>query len=317
MRRGVDWPAVIRDRRQPRPAVRSPGPSRLGAAGPARPRSRAVAAVLARALVLTLVLVGGAGPSAAWGPTGHRTVGRIAENHLSLEAARAVDDLIGPDTLAEVGVWADFIRSDPAWRHADPWHYINLEDGQTLATAPRHPDGDILVALHRFTGVVRDAGASREEKSVALKFLVHLTGDAHQPLHAGRASDRGGNTIEVLWHGQPADLHGVWDSLMIDSQRLSFSELAAFLDAATLTEIRAWQAASFEEWIAESIAYRAAAYEVGNGELGYAYTFRHLPMVERRLLQAGIRLAGLLNGIFAAPLPAPAPADAALPDVHE
>ena len=140
-------------------------------------------------------------PAFAWGPTGHRAAARIAEKHLSAKAAKAVAELLGSDTLPEISTWADEIRSDPDWQRASPWHYINIEDGESFETMARAPGGDIISQLEHVDAVLRNSKSPREEKIVALKFLVHLVADLHQPLHAGRASDRGGNEIQVTWHG--------------------------------------------------------------------------------------------------------------------
>lgn len=247
-------------------------------------------------------------PLFAWGPIGHRIIGRIAQNHLTPEAARAVDALIGPETLAQVSTWADFIKSDPAWEKASPWHYVDIPDGETYATMKKNPKGDVVWAIRHFSAVLRDPKASRSDKQVALKFLVHFVGDVHQPLHVGRPSDRGGNDIKVTWHGQPANLHQVWDSFMIDDQKLSYTEYAAFLDHPTPEQIKHWQDSGVLDWVRESYDLRKQAYDIGNGQLGFKYTYKNLPIVEHRLLQAGVRLAGLLNSIFSPPAPPhPAP----------
>ncbi len=172
--------------------------------------------------VLFLVLPAAA---AAWGPTGHRVVGQIAEDHLSAAARRGVEALIGPESLAEAATWADEIRSDPTWDKAAPWHYISIDDGETLETTRRSSDGDVLWAIHHFSDVLRSADASHEEKGEALKFLVHFVGDVHQPLHVGRRADQGGNSVQVSWFGETTNLHRVWDSEMIDHEGLSFTEL--------------------------------------------------------------------------------------------
>ena len=86
-----------------------------------------------------------------WGKTGHRVVGQIAQNHLTPKAAKAVKDLLGPDSLAAVANWADEIRSDPSWKKADPWHYVNIPDGQTYAAMEKNPAGDVIVAFNKFT----------------------------------------------------------------------------------------------------------------------------------------------------------------------
>jgi len=251
-----------------------------------------------------------AAPSSAlaWGAVGHRVVGRIAQNHLAPEAARAIGCLMGTESLARSGTWADEIRSDPAWKRADPWHYINIEDRQTLETAERVAEGDILEAMERFERVLRDPQAERQAKVEALRFLVHFVGDVHQPLHVGRKEDQGGNRVQVRWHGRETNLHTVWDSSMIDEERLSYTEWVEFIDHPTQAEIRTWQGTTYRDWIQESFAARAQVYDIGDGNLSYKYSYRNLPLVRQRLLQAGVRLAGLLNSIFEQPAQAAQPA---------
>lgn len=257
-------------------------------------------------IALTLVLPW---PAAAWGPTGHRVVGRIAERHLTPEAARAVAALIGPQTLAQVSTWADDIRSDPKWNDdrgshkPAPWHFISIDDNETLATTARDSKGDVLEAMQRFEKILRDPQADSQAKAEALRFLVHFVGDVHQPLHVGRRGDRGGNSVIVLWFDESSNLHSVWDSGMIDATKLSFSELAGFIDHPTPQEVTDWQRASYADWVQESFDLRRRVYDTGNCNLGYEYAYRQMPTVERRLVQAGVRLAGLLNSIFA-PTPA-------------
>lgn len=255
----------------------------------------ASAALLAAALALP-------SPAAAWGPTGHRAVGRIAESHLAPETARAVACLMGAESLAEAATWPDEIRSDPAWKRADPWHYVSIDDGETYETTAKNPGGDVIEAIGRFEAVLRDPAAPRQARIEALRFLVHFVGDVHQPLHVGRRADLGGNLIEVTWFGDKSNLHSVWDSGMIDHDGLSFSELAAFVDHPTRAEIAAWQSGGVLDWARESFGHRAQVYDLGGtSKLSWEYSYRNLPLVKRRLLQAGVRLAGLLDRVFAAP----------------
>ena len=162
----------------------------------------------------------------SWGKTGHRVVGQIAENHLSPKAAAAVRDLLGPDSLAEIANWADEIRSDPSWKRADPWHYVNIPDGETYEAMTKNPAGDIIVAMKRFEATLRNPAAPKEERIQALKFLVHMIGDIHQPLHAGKRDDLGGNRVSVHWFRsvEATNLHTVWDDLIIEQEKLSFTE---------------------------------------------------------------------------------------------
>lgn len=250
--------------------------------------------------VVCLALALGAAPAAAWGPNGHRAVGQIAENHLTPEARAALEELMGPESLARAGTWADEIRSDPAWDHAAPWHYINVEDDETLETTRRSSRGDVLSAMETFEAVLRNPEAPREERIEALRFLVHFVADVHQPLHVGRGGDGGGNGVLVLWFDEPTNLHTLWDTHLVEHQALSFTELARFLDHPSPEEVAAWQDAGYEDWIAESFALRDRVYDLGDRRLGYRYAYHAVPVVERRLLQAGVRLAGLLDSIFRA-----------------
>jgi hypothetical protein len=233
-----------------------------------------------------------------WGPTGHRASARIAEKHLSKKAASKVAELIGPESLPEVSTWADDVRSDSAWRRSAFWHYVDIDDGESYASSRKNPAGDIITELQACEATLRNPRAGHEAKVVALKFLVHLVADLHQPLHVGRASDRGGNNVRVSWFGKSTNLHEVWDSLLIDKEKLSFSELAEFSDHATRQRITSWQESGYLDWLEESLLLRKQAYEVGNGKLSSHYASRNFPVVKLRLAQSGIRLAGLLNSIF-------------------
>jgi len=176
-----------------------------------------------RALMVLVLLLLIAPPSVlAWGANGHRVVGRIAANHLTAEAAAAVTSLIGPEGLGQASTWGDDIRNDPNWqpplKNPSPWHYISIDDGETLETTARDPNGDVLEAIGRFTAVLRDGQATRPAKQEALRFLVHFVGDVHQPLHVGRRDDRGGNTVKVTLFGEETNLHSVWDTGLVESE---------------------------------------------------------------------------------------------------
>lgn len=249
---------------------------------------------------VNVMIWGAAVPVNAFGPTGHRVIGRIAENHLTPRAKRAVSELLGSETLAQVSTWADEIRSDPAWDHSATWHYVTIEDDETYQTSSNNPRGDVIEAIERFTHVLRDANADREDKIVALRWLVHLVGDVHQPLHVGRGADRGGNRIGAKWFGEYMNMHAIWDEGLIESTNLSFSELAEFIDIESTKQIEAWQKSTIRDWAQESMNLRNQAYEVPEPSVrgSYKYAFKNMPLIKQRMLQAGVRLAGLLNNSF-------------------
>src|SRR5262245_46210862 len=231
---------------------------------PVRPAlPRLCVAVLVMALPVTDAL--------AWGPTGHRAVGRIAERHLDAITARALRDLLGTEQLAYVTTWSDEIRSEPEWAKGEPWHWVTVPDGQTYETAEKNPGGDVLEAIARFEKTLGDRQAPTAERVQALKWLSHLIGDLHQPLHVGRGDDHGGNDVLVLWFGEPSNLHTVWDGGMIESTKLSFSELADLVDHATPEQVRDWQATRPGDWARESQQLRNECYQLGDRRLSYRY----------------------------------------------
>lgn len=255
--------------------------------------------------LLLLVLV--PRPALSWGSIGHRAVGRVAERHLSEAAARGVAAILGSESLAQASIWPDEIKSDPAWdptwKVTAPWHYVDIDDGATYDPAARDPAGDAIESIGRFLKTLRDPQAEREKKVVALRFLAHLVGDLHQPLHVGRHSDQGGNGVKVTWFNADTNLHLVWDEKLIELEKLSFSELAELIDHPTDTEVRTWQSGGVLDWVGESMAVRERVYAIGDGKLGYAYAYQNGSLMKRRILQAGIRLAGLLNALFDSPGP--------------
>jgi hypothetical protein len=265
-------------------------------------------------------------PALAWGKTGHRVVAAIADQQLSGLARAHVRELLGgAESLDEAANWPDEMRSAPGefWqRTATPWHYVTL-NGIIYDHAPS--EGDALEALTKFRATLQDPNASLADKQLALRFIVHLVGDLHQPLHVGKCCDKGGNDVKVTWFGKPTNLHAVWDSQLADEEQLSFTELAAKLERHTSdADVVAWWDINPRDWISESAQVREQIYanipppkkpdhklkkgEVSLPDLGYGYVYKFTPVMERRLQQAGVRLAAYLNDIYAHPQPTGRPA---------
>lgn len=237
----------------------------------------------------------------AWGPTGHRAVGEIAERHLTKRAARNLSVIMGSESLAQAANWPDEVRSDTDYmdshRDSPKWHYINAPEGEDALSRPNEVN-NIWRAFEDFRAKASDATRTVEERREAVRWIAHLAGDAHQPMHTGYASDRGGNSVRVNYFNEPTNLHKVWDEEIINGSRLSYTELADFADDATAEEIARLQASGIGEWLNESRALMPAAYELGDRFLSYSYVYIHTPTIHRRIKEAGIRLAGVLNAIF-------------------
>jgi nuclease S1 len=236
------------------------------------------------------------------GAQGHRIVAEIAQRHLTGVARGRAIALLEGDDLARVASWADNYRGTPEGRRTATWHYTTLPAGQSYRYTPDDGNTDIGEAIRDQEGVLADQGRPREERVKALKFLIHFLGDVHQPMHVGRDGDRGGNGISVKWFGKQTNLHSVWDSGIIRQQELSYTEHVNFIDSADERDIARWQADSIGVWMAESQELREIAYAaLGDGEvpsLSWDYRNEMIPHLDRRMLQGGIRLAGVLNRIL-------------------
>jgi hypothetical protein len=260
-------------------------------------------------------------PALAWGKTGHRVVAAIADTQLSGLARAQIEQILGPgESLDEAANWPDEMRSAPGefWQKTSvPWHYMDF-NGIVYDRPP--PEGDAFEALKRFTAILKDAKASRADRQMALRFVVHLVGDLHQPLHVGRPGDEGGGKVAVLWFGKPSNLHVVWDSGLPDNEQLSFTEFAAKLERHLSNQdiIDAWDI-NPRDWVSESAEVREQIYtnipaprpakgkkKLRKGEkplpdLGYEYVYKFQSMMERQLQRGGVRLAAYLNALFAEP----------------
>jgi hypothetical protein len=235
----------------------------------------------------------------AWGQNGHRVVGQVAQNHIKKKVSRKLYKLLGGESLAEASVWMDDIRSDSTYDHTHDWHWVTIPDSLKYEETDKNPKGDILEAINRISAALKQGGLPLQTEREYIKYLVHLVGDIHQPLHVGSGHDRGGNAHKVEWFRKNSNLHRVWDTEMIESSNLSFSEITGFLSKPSREEISLWQKQSPEEWAMESKALRPQVYNLPeDNQIGYEYMYHNWDTVEHRLLQAGVRLAGLLNEIY-------------------
>ena len=248
--------------------------------------------------LVTMVFLISANALLSWGPTGHRVIGKVAENNLSRKAAREVNEILRGESLAEASTWMDEIRSDDRYDHTHSWHYTTIPDGLNYANRD-NDQGQLVEKIEEMINLLEDESTSDSLEVMALKFLVHLVGDLHQPLHVGNGQDRGGNDVRVKFFYEPSNLHRVWDSGMINHKLYSYSELAAIIDRADDAETENWLKGTAADWANECLQYRKQIYDIENPDrLGYEYVYRNWDLLEQQLLKGGLRLAGILNSIY-------------------
>jgi hypothetical protein len=236
----------------------------------------------------------------AWGPTGHRATGKIAEKHLTKKAKKRIDKLLNGESLAFVSTYGDEIKSERKYNKYYSWHYVNMPFDKTYEQSEKNPNGDIITGIDKCIEVLKSDTSSTEDKQFFLKMLVHFIGDLHQPLHIGRAEDKGGNDIQVRWFNKGTNLHRVWDEDMISEWKMSYVELANTSEKLSKAQINAIQNGSVLDWMRDTRKLTKSTYEsVEVGEkLRYRYSYDHFPTVRKQIQKGGLRLAKLLNDIF-------------------
>jgi hypothetical protein len=255
-----------------------------------------------RWMVLCLVWMVSA-DALAWGRTGHRITGELAERKLEPAVRAEVQRLLavgGETSLAEATLWADAVReTDPGYRWSTPLHWVNFERGQCVYQPELCANGNCVVAaIERYTAALADRSLSDAERAIALKFLVHFIGDVHQPLHAGYAVDRGGNDFQISFQRLGWNLHSVWDTLILESLELHWSSYADRI--AALPPNAAASEVSPRRWAEEScqIVQRDDFYPPKH-KITRKYLDTMRPIADERLKLATDRLAATLNRVLA------------------
>ncbi len=277
-------------------------------------------AILLSTALATLIL---AGPAGAWAALGHRMVGELAQRHLDPAAQAEVARLLSGEkdpTLAGVATWADDLRNDDPERFktTSRWHYINAKGGGCGFELERDcADGNCVVsAIERQRAILADRSQPLEARRDALKFVVHMVGDVHQPMHAGNRPDSGGNRFQVSLRTplQPEEyarkdyvdgvmgtnLHSIWDYYILGSRGLKLDAYSDRLDALPWPPFPAPSEYDVMPlaWAGEScrlIDARNLYPPEDNHAMDHAYLDAMRPLAEQRVRQAAWRLAQLLN----------------------
>jgi hypothetical protein len=269
----------------------------------------------------------------AWGDDGHKTVALIAQQCLTKPAKSAVDAMLAADTddltahdIASEATWADKYRDEnnrhDHYKETQNWHFTDIEiDNPDLTTAcfgrqplPAHtlasngqPNACAADKIEQFGAELADPATDAEERTMALKFILHFVGDLHQPLHSSDNHDFGGNsvkvTVEGFKHTKKDELHGFWDTQFVDGIAKPPTVLAKQL-LAEITPAQAadWAQGKSDDWAMEAFMLsKNDAY--GNPplskdspqQLDSAYVTKAEQDIRLQLKRAGVRLAFLLN----------------------
>lgn len=184
-----------------------------------------------------------------WGAEGHRLIGDLAERQLTPTARAEVSRLLAAEpgsSLASIATWADEIRS----RETASWHYVNPPPGNCSYERARDcEEGQCAVEALATQVNILKSKIPDDARLSALKWVVHLVGDVHQPLHAGFKGDKGGNLYQVQAFGRGTNLHSLWGGVLI---RNSAGGLDALRAATASPEVAVAAAPEAGAWAMES-----------------------------------------------------------------
>ena len=252
----------------------------------------------------------------AWSAKGHAAIAELAWKNLTPTAQAQVEKLLQDDldrhgqpsgrtTLAQIAAWPDEIRSVAPKNAYRGWHGRNNSvcDKDLGPCREGHcVDANII----HFAAILGDRKQPHRARNEALKWVVHLVGDLHQPLHSGVAMDYGYITVmlEGLKAKRSITLHGAWD------KQLALPVLAQGPLSGRLATQKPLPANAPTAWMTETrdIA-RKHVYDpipgFSCGEklkapvmLDRAYQEQAVPVIRERMETAGLRLARLLNQLL-------------------
>lgn len=279
---------------------------------------------LVAALAL-LASVMASAPALAWGDYAHRQTATIAEANVSPQVRAKIRALLAREkdlgtpgcplkTLQDASVWADCIRAEGwRWGYTAAWHYRTAPICEAFNPRANCAGGACVTAqITRAHRVLADERLPAPVRLEALAFLVHFAGDVHMPLHSGDNEDRGGNDREADYGIVPGlNLHWIWDGPLAERAISDPADpVVRRYSAAERADLGGgkpddWGRESWE--IARSFIY-PSAFDTDNlcdGSLPKKTALtqddiiRGVPIARRRVVQAGVRIADLLETAFA------------------
>lgn len=253
-----------------------------------------------RQLLLTIALVASL-QSFGWGKMGHDVTCAIAQKHLSASARERINDLLDGKSIIYWANWLDDASNSPEYAYSKTWHYKNIDADETYDNARLNPKGDITTALRQQIALLTDRSTKREEAILALKMVIHLMGDLHQPMHMGHLSDLGGNKWKVTYFRSDTNLHSVWDTALPESaHKWSHTEWAEELDRLSDADAKEVASGSIDDWARQTMTIATSIYDTTpeDSKLSYTYVSTWAPVVEQQFLRGGLRLAKVLNEAF-------------------
>jgi hypothetical protein len=294
----------------------------------------------------------------AWGDLGHSAVGYIAEKNLTPEGQKFIYSILGAEPMAVSAIWPDHVRDDNRFAGFAPYHFFEIPNGMNYGTLPLErraaKSADTIIDKGPELVLINKSARSLNipQKQIIMRYLIHVVGDVHQPLHVGNGLDLGANLCTVKFPDaetgklSKTNLHGVWDDSIISHiqkdlvdranqakkpiKYFTYRNLAeAIIEESKTNGLlneskQLIEKTSKPDWYTESQALHSEVYfnpELAPGDRTYCkvinlatgkiedgkfdadkipevsndYIAKAIPIIKRRILLGGLRLAKEIN----------------------
>ena len=230
----------------------------------------------------------------AWGKQGHHIVAEIAGKMMSEKTRNIVTTYLDSTSFNDASTWMDDMRKDHSYDHMKPWHYVNIAKGADYSA---NNDENVVNEVNKVMAELKHKDKlTNAQIKQDIMILFHLVGDIQQPLHAGYASDKGGNDIKVNYKGNATSLHWVWDNEIIESEHITVG--ACLAKGAAMPAKDSKITTDITQWISATRPLLTNVYAFDGTTISNEYITQNVPVIEQQLFLGGMRLAAVLDECF-------------------
>ena len=235
----------------------------------------------------------------AWGKTGHDAIAYIAECNLSEKAKKNIEKYL-KHSIVYYASWMDEYRSTSEYKHTSVWHGAAVDENFHYTDAVKRKQGDVICQLENAIGLLRNYKQADDSTVIVnLKYIIHMVGDMHCPVHIQYPDLQMKYTISLS--NKKYTYHNVWDTQIIERvHKWSYTEWRQQLDRCTPEEKKKLSAGTPREWFHQSAVDCRIIYDMApaNSKQGKDFLNAAAPLAEKQILKAGYRLAEILNDLF-------------------
>jgi hypothetical protein len=235
--------------------------------------------------------------SYGWGKVGHHIIVEVAKDYISKNVQDSVTKYLGDMTWESASTWMDELRGDAKYDYMKKWHYINIDKGNHYDTTIENGNNVVKQLEIAISNLKNKSKLTKEEINLNIKVLFHLMGDLHQPLHVGYGNDRGGNDVKVTYNAKVFNLHRIWDTDVIESQKNTTENVLDLLSKTSHRKLKKMAKGDIVQWFDQTRVLLDLAYTYPD-VISDEYINKCYPVIENQLLLGGVRLGKILNEVF-------------------